>query len=112
MLDFPCVVVTKPIGQFDLSQSVLIKLPFIVHAPGAGQLQFIKDYELHGWFPVRLLAPECATGSRPCQVRRGRRPHGSARGRPRTAAGVWPQYKAGPDIPRRCPEATTGLRRE
>src|SRR5580692_6354438 len=70
MLDFPCVVVTKPVGQLDLSESVLIQNPLVIDTPWTWQLQFIKDPELHGWFPVRLLGCECATGSRPCQERR------------------------------------------
>src|SRR3954468_14228703 len=111
MLDLPCVVVTKSVGQFDLGQRVLIKLTFIVRTPWARQLQFIKDPEFHDRFPVfpgLCLVPECASGSRPCQERSGlaARPTGncgSIRDRPRTAAAAWLPCKAAQDTRRTRP---------
>src|SRR5882757_9507946 len=118
MLDFPCIIVTKSVGQFDLRQRVLVELPLVVHAPWARQLQFIKDAEFHGRFPVLLRYPgkDCASGSRPCQERSGPAAspawaRGSTPGRSRTVAGVSLPYKAAPNIHRIPPAAKAARRR-
>src|SRR3984957_13227417 len=75
VLDLPGIIVTEPVSDFDLRQRVLIELPFVVHAPWARQLQFIKNAEFHGWFPVWRWVraePDCASGRKPCQERCGR----------------------------------------
>jgi uncharacterized membrane protein len=55
MLDFPRVIVTKLVSEFDLAQGVLIELVLVTLFPGARQLQLIEYAELHsGVLPLDL----------------------------------------------------------
>src|SRR5436190_2001525 len=51
VLDFPDVIDADPIGEFDLSERILVELPFGIPIPfgagRAGQLMLIKNAELH-----------------------------------------------------------------
>src|SRR6202165_5992435 len=52
MLHHPGVVVTKPVGGFQLRQRVLVELQFVAGFPWTRQLQLIKDAEFHYVSPV------------------------------------------------------------
>ncbi len=51
MLDLPRVIVAALISQFDLIQRVLVERQFVIRAPGAGQLQLVKNAKFHSAFP-------------------------------------------------------------
>ena len=53
VLDLPGVVVAQAVGEFDLLQGVLVEPVLVARLPGAGQLQLVKDAELHGRFLQR-----------------------------------------------------------
>src|SRR6202043_1944809 len=51
MLDHPGMVVTEPVGGFQLRQRVLIQSEFIAGLPRTRQLELIKDAEFHDASP-------------------------------------------------------------
>jgi len=51
MFDFPGVIVAKPIGQFHLVERVVEQPLLVARRPWPGQLQFVKNPELHSRFP-------------------------------------------------------------
>ena len=62
VLDLPSVIVAEPVCQFHLGERILVELAFIVDAPRARQLQFIKNAKLHGCAPVLLASSAPDTG--------------------------------------------------
>ena len=54
MLDFPGVVVTEFVSEFDLGQRILEEVVLGAFGPGSGKLVFVEDAEFHV-MSVRLL---------------------------------------------------------
>ena len=48
MLDFPCVIDTELIGEFNLIQRLLKQPEFIAFVPGPRKLMFVENAEFHG----------------------------------------------------------------
>ena len=60
MLDHPGVVVAELVGELELAQRILEELVFAVCSPGAGQLQFVENAELHD-LPLQNVAMRSIT---------------------------------------------------
>ena len=54
MLDFPRVVVTELIAQFELRERILQKIEFRMRGPRPRELTFVEDAEFHRKSSLRV----------------------------------------------------------